>query len=95
MTAQGVRVMPVRWALVFATVSALALGGPVYIAGTLVGRAQETPAVDPDRLYLDWKRVPVRDAEVYSVRWLQYGQVHTVDVEGGAARDALVAWLRR
>jgi hypothetical protein len=84
--------MPVRWAVVLAIVSGLALGGWGYIAGELV--ASRLRPDDSARYFVDACLVPVHTgARVWSVRWLEYGQTRMIQVEEDEVNDRLVAHL--
>jgi hypothetical protein len=86
------RAMPVRWALVFAATLSVALAG---VTGLVIHLADERPERS-SRLFVDWVRLAgTGTAEVYQLRWIEYGQVHMVDVEGADARDRVAAWLSR
>jgi hypothetical protein len=76
---------------VFVAVVAVACStSGVLIDHLLMERPQQS-----SRIFLDWKRIPIRDAEVYNLRWIEFGQVHTVDVEGPEARDRVIGWLSK
>jgi hypothetical protein len=87
-----VRGMPVRWAVVFAVVCALALGGAGYIAGDRIGSSAS--AQSPERHLVDVVLVPDRTgARMWQVRWLAWDEPRIILVEGDEAKDRLVAWI--
>ena len=86
--------MPIRWALTFAVVLALACWSGGYLAGHLTADAKRESLV---RYVIDGREIKVHgDMPVWSVRWLEsYGQVQMVQVENADDKDRLVAWLGR
>jgi hypothetical protein len=84
--------IPVRWALTFAVTLAVALSG---VTGMVIHLVDERPE-GTTRLFIDWTRLAgTGTTEVFQLRWIEYGQIHLIDVEGTEARDKVAAWLSR
>ena len=86
------RAMPTRWALVFAIVCALAMGGGGYILGYQLGSTERLQS--PERHFVDAVLIPERTgARVWQIRWLAWDEVRIVSVDGDEAKERLVRWL--
>jgi hypothetical protein len=86
------RAMPVRWAVVLASVVGMGLLAWGYVAGQMI--ASKTTPAPVERCFVDAILVPVAGgARVWSVRWIEYGQTRIIQVEGDETRDRLKAWI--
>ena len=86
-------VVPFRWALAFAIVATVAGLSCGFIVGGLI---EERGTPNPDRYVVDVREIKVPgERPVWSIRWLEYGQVRMVQLEGTDDKDRLVEWLGR